>query len=129
MDERIGLPFPTMRFGSVKYKVFGIVTNRDILGDELMWWYRQRCGKSEEAHLVMKQDLAGGRLLSGYCGVNAAWRHIMILAPNLSSALKRLVSGEPRVSTRMKAIRFYLVRLPGRVLEHARKILSFCESG
>lgn len=150
MDRQISLPFPTMNFGSVKYKVFGIVTNRDIPGDELIWWYRQRCGKSEEAHSVMKEDLAGGRLPSGYFGVNAAWWHIMILALNLNSAMKRLVLGETWVGKRMKAIRFWLIKLPGRVLKRARKlrvrlvgehpsnetllemrrrILSLCESG
>ena len=49
----------------VKYKVTGLVTNRDLPGDNLIWWYRERCGKSEEVHLVMKLDLAGGRLPSG----------------------------------------------------------------
>jgi len=150
MDEQISLPFPTMNFGSTKYKVFGIVTNRDIPGDELIWWYRERCGKSEEAHSIMKEDLAGGRLPSGYFGVNAAWWHIMILAWNLNSAMKRLVLGEQWVGKRLKAIRFWLIKLPGRVLNRARtlrvrlvgghasnatlfemrrKILSLCESG
>jgi hypothetical protein len=122
MDEQLSLPFPTMNFGSVRYKVFGVVTNRDIPGDELIWWYRERCGKSEEAHSVMKEDLAGGRLPSGYFGVNAAWWHIMILALNLNSAMKRLVLGETWVSKRMKAIRFWLIKLPGRVLKRARML-------
>lgn len=150
MDEQASLPFPTMNFGSVKYKVFGIVTNRDIPGEELIWWYRERCGKSEEAHSIMKEDLAGGRLPSGYFGVNAAWWHIMILAMNLNSAMKRLVLGETWEGKRMKAIRFRLIKLPGRVLKRARmlrvrlvgghasnqtllemrrRILSLCESG
>ena len=122
MEEQISLPFPTMNFGSLKYKLFGIVTNRDIPGDELIWWYRGRCGKSEEAHSVMKEDLAGGRLPSGYFGVNAAWWHIMILALNLSSAMKRLVLGGTWVGKRMKAIRFWLIKLPGRVLNRARML-------
>jgi len=150
LDEQPSLPFPTMNFGSVKYKVFGIVTNREIPGDELIWWYRERCGKSEEAHSIMKEDLAGGRLPSGYFGVNAAWWHIMILSLNLNSAMKRLVLGETWMGKRMKAIRFWLIKLPGRVLNHAgaltvrlvgghpsnetllqmrRRILSLCESG
>jgi hypothetical protein len=150
LDEQISLPFPTMNFGSQKYKVFGIVTNRDIPGDELIWWYRERCGKSEEAHSIMKEDLAGGRLPSGYFGVNAAWWHIMILALNLNSAMKRLVLGETWAGKRMKAIRFWLIKLPGRVLNRARtlrirlvgghasnatlfemrrRILDLCESG
>lgn len=122
LDQQLSLPFPTMDFGSVRYKLFGIVTNRDIPGDELIWWYRERCGKSEEAHSVMKEDLAGGRLPSGYFGVNAAWWHIMILALNLSSAMKRLVLGETWVGKRLKAIRFWLINLPGRVLDHARTL-------
>jgi hypothetical protein len=122
MDDQLLLPFPTMNWGSEKYKVFGIVTNRAIPGDELIWWYRERCGKSEEAHSVMKEDLAGGRLPSGYFGVNAAWWHIMILALNLNSAMKRLVLGETWVCKRMKAIRFWLIKLPGRVLKRARQL-------
>ena len=114
MEGQVSLPFPTMNIGSVKYKVFGVVTNRDIPGDELIWWYRERCGKSEEAHSVMKEDLAGGRLPSGYFGENAAWWHIMILALNLNSAMKRLVPGEAWAGKRMKAIRFWLIKLPGR---------------
>ena len=41
------------------YKVTGVVTNRDLAGDELIAWYRQRCGKGEEVHGVVKDDLAG----------------------------------------------------------------------
>ena len=62
MDDQLNLPFPTMNFGTVKYKVTGMVTNREIAGCELIWWYRKRCGKSEEPHSVMKEDLAGGKL-------------------------------------------------------------------
>lgn len=122
LSQQISLPFPTMSFGSVRYKVFGIVTNRDLPGDELIGWYRERCGKSEEAHSVMKEDLAGGRLPSGYFGVNAAWWHIMILSLSLSSAMKRLILGREWVSKRLKAIRFWLIKLPGRVLDHARAL-------
>ena len=123
MEDQINLPFPTMHFGSVKYKVTGVVTNRQIAGDELIWWYRKRCGKSEEAHSVMKEDLAGGKLPSGLFGANAAWWHIMILALNLNSAMKRLVLGKSWVSKRLKAIRFGLINLPGRVVDHARALI------
>ncbi len=88
----------------------------------MIWWYRERCVKSEEAHSIMKEDLARGRLPSGCFGVNAAWRHIMILALNLNSAMKRLVLGGPWVVKRMKAIRFQLLNLPGRVLTGCRTL-------
>ncbi|MEW6419484.1 MAG: hypothetical protein AB1480_15450 [Nitrospirota bacterium] len=38
----------------------------------------QRCGKSEEAHAAMKNDLAGGQFPSGDFGENAAWWWIMV---------------------------------------------------
>jgi len=40
----------------------------DIDGEELINWYHKRCGKSEEAHSIMKEDLAGGNLPSGNFG-------------------------------------------------------------
>jgi hypothetical protein len=122
MEDQLSLPFPTMDFLGTKYKVTGIVTNRDIPADELIWWYRKRCGKSEEVHSVMKEDLAGGRLPSGNFGANAAWWHIMIIALNLNNAMKRLVLGGKWVNRRMKAIRFSLINLPGRLLTGARTL-------
>ena len=112
-----------MDWGAVKYKVTGVVTNRDMPGDEVIRWYRERCGKSEEAHSIMKEDLAGGKLPSGLFGANAAWWQIMILAFNLNSAMKRLVLGGIWVNLRMKAIRFWLINVPGRVLTHARSLV------
>jgi len=118
------LPFPTIAYSQhERYKLFGIVTNRDIPGDELIGWHRQRCGKSEEAHAIMKQDLAGGQLPSNDFGENAAWWAIMILAFNLSSAIRRLVLGSGWAKKRMKAIRFAIINLPGRVVRHARKLV------
>ena len=122
MDDQLALPFPTMDWGAVKYKVTGIVTNRELPGDEVIWWYRERCGRSEEAHSIMKTDLAGGKLPSGLFGANAAWWQIMILAFNLNTAMKRLVLGESWVNRRMKAIRFRLINLAGRVLERSRQL-------
>ena len=99
------------------------VTNRSIAADELIWWSRQRCGKGEEVHSVLKSDLAGGRLPSGLFGANAAWWAISVLAFNLNSAMKRLVLGEQWVGKRLKAVRFALIALPGRVMRHARRLI------
>ena len=78
----------------MRNNITGIVTNREIPGDELISWYRERCGKSEEAHSIIKEDLAGGKFPSGLFGANAAWWQIMILAHNLNVAMKRLVLGK-----------------------------------
>ena len=124
MDEQLSLPFPTMELADRGcYKVFGVVTNRDLGGNELIWWYRQRCGKSEQAHGVMKDDLAAGKLPSGLFGANAAWWAIAVLAFNLSSAMKRLVLGKEWVSKRLKAVRFAFISLPGRVVRRARTLM------
>jgi len=123
MENHLELPFPTMNMDKKNYKIFGIVTNRDLEGSELINWLHKRCGKSEEAHSIMKEDLAGGKLPSSDFGENAAWWWVMILAFNLNSAMKRLVLEESWVSKRMKAIRFTLIGLPGRVVKHARGLI------
>ncbi len=118
------LPFPTEVFGANgRFKLFGVVTNRTASGDQVIWWHRERCGKSEEVHAVMKSDLAGGQMPSGLFGANAAWWAIMILAHNLNVAMKRLVLGPAWVTKRMKALRFALIGLPGRVVHHARRLI------
>ena len=120
----MSLPFPTMEMaGKGWHKVTGVVTNRGLPGDDLIWWYRHRCGKSEEAHGVLKEDLAGGRLPSGLFGANAAWWAIAVLAFNLNSAMKRLVLGKELVSKRLKAVRFAIICLPGRVVRRARTLI------
>jgi len=47
----------------------------------------------------------------------------MILAFNLNAAMKRLAMGKRWATTRMKALRFHLIGLPGRVVSHARKLI------
>ena len=123
MEREVDLPFPTMSMEKKRYKLYGIVSNRDLGGTELIHWLHKRCGKSEEAHSIMKEDLAGGKLPSSAFGENAAWWWIMILAFNLNSAMKRLVLNGSWVTQRMKAIRFSLIGLPGRVMNHARGLI------
>jgi hypothetical protein len=123
------LPFPSMSFGEKRYKVFGMVSNRDIPGDKLIWWQRGRCGKGEEIHKVMKEDLAGGHLPSGRFGANAAWWGIMVLAFNLNSLMKRLVLPEGWAPKRLKAIRFGFISLAGRVVSRARRLIIRLSKG
>jgi len=129
IEGQQSLPFPILELPRQgRYKLFGLVTNRDLPGEEVIQWHRQRCGKSEEVHGVMKEDLAGGKLPSGDFGENAAWWGITVLAFNLNAAMKRLVLGEGWLGKRLKAIRFGLISLPGRVVQHARG-LYVCLSG
>jgi hypothetical protein len=117
------LPFPTLRLGEKHYKLFGVITNRDLAGDKLIWWSRERCGKAEEMHAIMKHDLAGGQLPSAQFGANAAWWAIMVLAFNLNSLMKRLGLPEGWEAKRLKAVRFGLINLAGRVVSRSRQLI------
>ncbi|MBU3948120.1 MAG: IS1380 family transposase [Proteobacteria bacterium] len=123
MDNQLEFSFPTMNVEGDKYKIFGIVTNMDWSGEKLIHWLHERCGKSEEAHAVMKDDLAGGKLPSDDFGENAAWWWIMILALNLNAVMKKFALGKTWEPKRMKAIRFSFINLPGRVVNRSRSLL------
>ena len=71
----------------------------------------------------MKDDLAGGKLPSDDFGENAAWWWIMILALNLNALMKKLVLGKSFEAKRMKAIRFSLINLAGRVVNRSRRLI------
>ena len=126
-SDQASLPFPTISYPEQgaprRFKLFGIVTNSDLPGDELIRWHRERCGKSEEVHAVMKDDLAGGKLPSKLFGANAAWWGAMILALNLNTLMKRLVLGKSWVVKRMKAVRYWIINLPGRLVNHANQLI------
>ncbi|MBI4312954.1 MAG: transposase, partial [Chloroflexi bacterium] len=118
------LPFPALTLGQGRlYKVTALITNRDLPGPDLIGWYRGRCGKSEEVHRVLKEELAGGTLPSGSFGENAAWWAIAALAFNVHTAVKGLALGGPWVNKRLKTIRFHLLAVPGRVLERGGQLL------
>jgi hypothetical protein len=119
--EDTKLPFPTMTMNSCQYKVFGIVTNRTIDGNELINWLRERCGKSEKVHSVQKSDLAGGQFPSNHFGANAAWWQIMVLSHNLNELMKQFALPEPLKKKRMKGLRFHVIGIAGRVISHARQ--------
>ncbi len=123
MESQLSLPFQTMDIKKKRYKIFGLITNMDWDGEELIHWYYERCGKSEAAHAVMKDDLAGGKLPSDDFGENAAWWWIMILAHNLNSMMKRFALDKGWASKRMKALRFSIINLPGRVIERSRALI------
>ena len=123
MDSQIKLPFPTMDIKNCRYKVFGMVTNMDWEGERLIHSLHERCGKSEEAHAVMKDDLAGGKLPSDDFGENAAWWWIMILALNLNAMMKKLAIEGSWISKRMKTVRFSFINLPKRVVTRSRSLI------
>jgi len=105
------------------YHYFSVVTNMwSWDGERLLRWQRERCGTIEKIHDVMKNDLAAGVLPSKYFFVNAAWWRLNTLAYNLLSVLKREALPQSWWPLRLKALRFHLLNLAGRVVEHARTL-------
>lgn len=117
------LPFQTLVMKKGEYKVFGVVTNRDLPGSDLIGWYRGRCGDSEKVHSMEKTGLSGGQFPSNKFGANAAWWHMMVLAFNIIALMKKLVLPEELVRKQMKGLRFHLINIAGCVVQHARQLI------
>ena len=123
MEGQQKLPFGTVVLEGRAYKLHAIVTNRwNWKGEHVIQWHYERCGKSEEAHAVMQEDLAGRQLPSKYFGANAAWWAMMILALNLNQVMKKLVLGGKWAEKRLKAIRFAAINTPGRLMRGGRQL-------
>ena len=121
-NDELDLPFQTIKLDEVRYKLFAVVTNRDIDGSDLIQWHRKRCGKSEHVHSTQKEGLAGGQLPSNLFGANAAWWTIMVLSFNLNRLMQIVALPKDLKESKMKALRFHVIQLPGRVIHHARHV-------
>lgn len=111
---------PTLLNGKV-YKVFSIVTNLTWPAHKIVSWYRGRCGKSEEIHRILKDELAGGHVVTSALGANAAWWQIAVLTANILNLMKRICLPASYRSARPKRLRFHLFSLVARLSSHARK--------
>jgi hypothetical protein len=137
-DERF------MILGDCIYRTRGIVTNIDdgedgslygygegepMDGEKIIQWQRRRCGKSEEAHHILKDELAGGHVPSGRFGANAAWWNISALALNLHNLLKRLLLPCTYRKSRPKTLRFLLYAMVCKIVRHGRGTILKIWSG
>lgn len=119
-------PFQTYQSGQLQYELRGMITNlRNEDGwdaEDVVHFLDLRMGRSERVHDELKNDLAGGTLPSKYFGVNAAWWQITALAHNLGQLLRRFALGSKWAHRRMKALRFHVLGLAGRVVESGRRL-------
>ena len=112
------------------YKVFGIVTNiADVEGGAIIRWQRERCGKSEEVHRILKEDLAGGHVISHRFGANAFWWNVAVLSVSVHSLAKRLLLPGMVRSCRPKTLRFLFYTSIGRMVCHARRVVLQVKAG
>jgi hypothetical protein len=103
------------------YHYYAVVTNRwEMEGEELLRWQRERCGSVEKVHDVVKNDLAGGVMPCGRFYANAAWWRLNCLCYNVISIMKRQGLPKSFWPVRMKALRFHLIGVAGKVVSHAR---------
>lgn len=112
---------PTMMNGKL-YKVFALVTNLEWSAQETVEWHRKRCGKSEEVHRVLKDELAGGHVVTSALGANAGWWQITVLAFNILTLIKKSCLPEEYQASRPKKLRYWLFSLVARLGTHARKM-------
>jgi hypothetical protein len=106
------------------YKIFGIVTNMlEEDRGELVLWHHQRCGKAEEIHRILKDELAGGHVASRKFGANAAWWNIAVLASSLLSLFKHNFLPPECGDKRPKALKFRFFMTVGRWVKHAGKLV------
>jgi hypothetical protein len=118
-------PFPVEEFAGCRYKVQVIVTNRtlvDITGTDLVSWYWKRCGHSEGAHDVLKNELSGGVFPSNNFHANALWWWIAVISHNIHAMFKRLCCDSSWWPSKLKRIRYNIINIPGRVLERGREL-------
>ena len=131
-DERF------MTLGDCLYRTRGIVTNIDdgeggslfgygdneaMDGERIILWQRRRCGKAEEIHHIMKNELGGGHVPSCNFGSNAAWWNISALALNLHNLLKRLLLPVVYRRSRPRTLRFLLYTMVCKIVRHGRRTI------
>lgn len=92
-----------------------VITNRDLTGDKLLNWHREKAGTVEHVHDEIKNALGGGHMPSQRFAVNAAWFKFAVLSYNLASAIKGLCFSPEERTVRFKKYRLLLVHLSGRM--------------
>jgi len=105
------------------YHYFAVVTNMwSWDGERLLQWQRERCGTVEKVHDILKNDLAGGVLPAKRFFANAAWWRLNLITYNVLSVMKRKALPQAWWPLRLKALRFHLLGIAARVIEHGRRL-------
>ena len=105
------------------YHYFAVVSNLwSWDGERLLQWQRERCGTVEKTHDVLKNDLAGGVMPAKRFFANAAWWRLNALAYNVLSVMKRKSLPSCWWSVRLKALRYHLLCIAGRIIAHGRRL-------
>jgi hypothetical protein len=106
-----------------RYHYFAVVSNMwNWEGERLLRWQRERCGTVEKVIDVLKNDLACGSVPCKRFFADAAWFRLNVLAYNVLAVMKRQSLPCSWWATRLKALRFHLLHVAGRLIVHGRRI-------
>jgi hypothetical protein len=106
------------------YRYYAVVTNNwEWDGERLLRWHREKCGTIERVFDVLKNDLAGGVMPCGRFFANAAWWRLNCIAYNILSVMKRKALPDTWQPYRMKALRFFLIGVAGRIIRTGRRVI------
>ncbi|OPZ40675.1 MAG: hypothetical protein BWY99_00560 [Synergistetes bacterium ADurb.BinA166] len=109
--------------------LFGCFDGEAMDGERIIHWQRKRCGKSEEIHHILKDELGGGHVPSGSFGANAAWWNISALALNIHNLLKRLLLPAVYGRSRPRTLRFLLYTMVCKIVRHGGRTILKIWSG
>lgn len=106
-----------------RHHYYAVVTNIwEWDGERLLRWHREKCGTIEKVHDAMKNDLSGGVMPCGKFYANAAWWRLNCITYNIVSIMKRKALPISWWSYRMKALRFWLIGVAGRIIRTSRQV-------
>jgi hypothetical protein len=106
-----------------RYHYFAVVSNMwSWDGERLLRWQRERCGTVEKVIDVLKNDLASGSVPCKRFFADATWFRLNVLAYNVLAVMKRQSLPPSWWATRLKALRFHLLNVAGRIITHGRRI-------
>jgi hypothetical protein len=106
------------------YRYYAVVTNNWTWdGERLLRWHREKCGTIEKVFDVLKNDLGAGVMPCGRFYANAAWWRLNCIAYNVLSVMKRKALPKDWQPYRMKALRFFLIGVAGRIIRTGRQVI------
>ena len=121
---RIRSPQGRLFSDGVGVKMFAVVTNDlETPGRQLLEWQRGKAGSVENAHRVLKDELAAGVYPSGKFGANAAWLRLQVLTSNLLALMAATALDEQYRHARPKRLRFAIFDHVGTVVSRTGQIV------
>jgi len=121
---RVRSPQGRLFSDGVGVKIFAVVTNDwETPGRQLLEWQRGKAGTVENAHRVLKDELAAGVYPSAKFGANAAWLRLQVLTSNLLTLLAATALDEDYRNARPKRLRFAIFEHVGTVVSRTGQVV------